>query len=88
MTAPEYAQPDRIFGAAAIALEFFGDASKTQAVYDLIRRTRPPHRFPVYKVGGQWVAKRSEIAAWEERERERQAEAIGRTANDNLTSDD
>lgn len=63
-SAPEYAKPDRLFGAAAIAEAVYGDSSKAKKVYNLIQRVRPPHRFPVYKLNGELVALRSEIEAW------------------------
>jgi len=62
--APEYAKPDRLFGAAAIAEAVYGDSSKAKKVYNLVQRVRPPHRFPVYKLNGELVALRSEIEAW------------------------
>jgi hypothetical protein len=61
---PEYAQPDRLFGASAIAAYLYGDASKAKKVYNLHRRVREPYRFPIYRLAGELVAKRSEIEAW------------------------
>lgn len=64
MTAPEYAQPDMIRGAEAIAEYVYGDPDLKPRIYDLYRRVRYPHRFPIYKLGGELVARRSEIDAW------------------------
>lgn len=61
---PEYAQPDRLFGAKEIAAYLYGDPSKAKKVYNLCNRVRPPYRFPIYKLAGELVAKRSEIEAW------------------------
>lgn len=69
--APEYAQPDRLFGAGAIAAYLYGDASKAKKVYNLHLRVREPHRFPIYRLNGELVAKRSEIEAWFEDQRRR-----------------
>jgi hypothetical protein len=68
---PEYAQPDRLFGASAIAAYLYGDASKAKKVYNLHRRVREPYRFPIYRLAGELVAKRSEIEAWFEEQRRR-----------------
>ena len=68
---PEYAQPDRLFGAGAIAAYLYGDASKAKKVYNLHQRVREPHRFPIYRLNGELVAKVSEIEAWFEEQRRR-----------------
>lgn len=66
---PEYARPDRLFGAAAIAEFYFGDATRAKKVYNLYHRVREPYRFPIYKLNGELVAKISEIEAWEQAQR-------------------
>lgn len=68
---PEYAQPDRLFGASAIAAYLYGDASKAKKVYNLHLRVREPHRFPIYRLNGELVAKRSEIEEWFDEQRRR-----------------
>ena len=70
MTTPEYAQPDRLFGAKEIAAYYFGNPAKAKKVYNLYYRVREPYRFPIYKLNGELVAKRSEIEAWERAQRD------------------
>lgn len=55
---------DRLFGAEAIAEYVYGDRAKVRKVYNLRQRSRPPHRFPIYRLNGELVALRSEIDAW------------------------
>lgn len=70
MTAPEYAKPDLLRGAEEIAEYVYGDPALKGRIYDLYRRVRYPHRFPIYKLGGELVARRSEIEAWFAAQRE------------------
>lgn len=53
-----------LYGAKAIAAYVFGDEAKWQRVVDLLRRHRPPHRFPMFKLGSTLCARKSEIDAW------------------------
>lgn len=61
---PDYAQPDRLFGAREIAQYVYGDGSKARKIYNLVRRVSPAHRFPIRKLGTELVARRTEIDAW------------------------
>lgn len=82
MTGPEYAQPDMLRGSKAIALFVYGDEKQAKRVFNLFYRVRYPHRFPIYKLGGELVARRSEITAWFEEQRLKGAD------NDNSPSND
>lgn len=55
---------DLLFGAQEIAAYVFGDVRFAGRVYDLRRRSRPPHRFPMFTMGGTLCARRSMIDLW------------------------
>lgn len=60
-------QPPRsnvLYGTKAIAAYVFGDTKYAGRVIDLIRRHRPPYRFPIFKLGSTICARISEIDAW------------------------
>lgn len=65
-------------GAREIASYVYGTPEKEEKVQDLWRRVRYPYRFPMFKLGGTLVARRSSIDAWME-EQERSASGV----NDN-----
>ena len=53
-----------LYGAKAIALHAFGDEALAHRVIDLKRRSRPPFRFPMFKLGGTICARVSDINEW------------------------
>ncbi|MGH6978059.1 MAG: hypothetical protein ACRED4_02000, partial [Brevundimonas sp.] len=55
---------DLLWGAKEIAGYVFGDERHAGRVYDLQRRSRVPHRFPMFTMGGTLCARRSSIDAW------------------------
>lgn len=55
---------DLLFGAKEIAEHVFGDKKYAGRVYDLQRRSRYPHRFEMFTMGGTLCARRSSIEAW------------------------
>ena len=56
--------PNVLYGAGEIAAYVFGDEDKAGRVYDLWRRHREPHRFPMFKLGSTICSRRSAIDAW------------------------
>lgn len=57
---------DVLYGAKEIAAYAFGDVRHATRVYDLHRRSRPPHRFPMFTMAGTLCARRSSIDDWYE----------------------
>ncbi|MBD3834001.1 MAG: hypothetical protein IE910_11725 [Brevundimonas sp.] len=53
-----------LYGAKAIALHAFGSEALAHRVIDLKRRSRPPFRFPMFKLGGTICARISDINDW------------------------
>ena len=53
-----------LYGAKAIAKHAFGDEALAHRVIDLKRRSRPPFRFPMFKLGGTICARVSDIDEW------------------------
>jgi len=53
-----------LYGAKAIARHAFGDEALAHRVIDLKRRSRPPFRFPMFKLGGTICARVSDINEW------------------------
>lgn len=53
-----------LYGAKAIAKHAFGDEALAHRVIDLKRRSRPPFRFPMFKLGGTICARVSDINEW------------------------